>query len=195
LLAVHGGPFALGAVVDLGPTTPVGKAPEIEDHRFEPRGARRRRTVTPADFWARLLDEARPRLAEIFGPALHARGGTAAVEAGGGLASLGCLRPTDRPEIYLRARPDRPAQVRLRLSDGALTLDVAVTDIRLYGDDHATPDAALIHWAAHRLRAAPSILISVGLSRPYSPDPESPPVHWFQVNNLHFEDDPLWRAD
>ncbi len=36
LLLKNGGPFELGCVVDLGPTVCVGRAPEHEDHRFNP---------------------------------------------------------------------------------------------------------------------------------------------------------------
>jgi hypothetical protein len=34
LLARHGGPFDMGAVVDLGPTSPAGVPPKMEDERF-----------------------------------------------------------------------------------------------------------------------------------------------------------------
>ena len=51
LLRTNGGPFDLGAVVDLGPTTNAGRAPELEDHRFDPVRARWLSDEAPECFW------------------------------------------------------------------------------------------------------------------------------------------------
>ena len=40
LLSTGGGPFDVGSVVDLGPATYAGHAPELEDHRFDPSSTR-----------------------------------------------------------------------------------------------------------------------------------------------------------
>ena len=45
-----------------------------------------------------------------------------------------------------------------------------------------------------RLRTPEKVLLSVGLSRAWPSNPDRPPVHWLQVNNLHFEGDPTWSA-
>ena len=37
------------------------------------------------------------------------------------------------------------------------------------------------------------LLLSVGLTRPFAPSPDAPPIHWLQVNNIHLEPDPCWR--
>jgi hypothetical protein len=46
---------------------------------------------------------------------------------------------------------------------------------------------------AERIVGGTGLLLSVGLTRPFSNSPSSPPVHWLQVNNIHLEDDPTWR--
>ena len=40
LLSTNGGPFDVGSVLDLGSTTGTGRAPELEDHRFDPADVR-----------------------------------------------------------------------------------------------------------------------------------------------------------
>jgi hypothetical protein len=192
LLARHGGPFAIGHVVDLGATTPTGRPPEVEDHRFEPRRATRRRVVPPSEFWTCLMQVAKPRLADIFGPQLAPRGRrTCGVDAGQGEASLGCLLATGTLDLYLRPRPDKPAQVRMHLSDGDFDVDISVTDMRLYDDDMSPATDAVRHLA-EQLKIGTRTILSVGLTRAFAPDPALPAVHWLQVNNIHPEDNPIW---
>jgi hypothetical protein len=81
----------------------------------------------------------------------------------------------------------------MRLSDGEFDLDLGVTDIRLYGADHVTPDLQIINRASRRIKEASTVIISVGLTRAFSSTPDSPPVHWLQMNNLHFGGDPCWQ--
>jgi hypothetical protein len=151
LLVRNGGPFEMAVRVDLGAVTPVGSAPETEDHRFVPEQTVMVREVSPANFWRLLNDLAETRLGRLFGPDLTKRGASAAaVDKGQGRASLGCLVPTGRPKLYVRPRAGRPAQVRLRVNDGELDLDLGVTDIRLYGADHATPEPQTIDRVARR---------------------------------------------
>jgi hypothetical protein len=193
-LARNGGPFDVGAIVDLGPTRPVGHPPETEDQRFEPRHARRVGDMAPDEFWDRLQSVGATRLWDLLGRDLRARGNqTCAVDVGKGIASLGCLVPTGSPELYVRPRPGRPGQVRLRLSDGRFDLDLGVTDIRLYGADHVIPDEIVIERVARRIRAGVGIVLAVGLTRASGGSPDYPPVHWLQVNSLHLEDDPGWQ--
>jgi hypothetical protein len=194
LLARNGGPFDLGAIVDLGPTRPVGRPPETEDHAFEPRHARRVGQMPPDEFWDRLQSVSATRLWDLFGRDLTPRGNsTCAVDLGKGLASLGCLVPTGSPELYVRPRPGRPAQVRLKLTDGRFPLDLGVTDIRLYAADHITPDDTLVERVAWRLRGGLGVVLAVGLGRATGGSPDYPPLHWLQVNSLHLEDDPAWQ--
>lgn len=194
LLASHGGPFDLAALVDLGPTSPSPNPPETEDHVFDPRNARRLERLADDQFWNLLGRLARTRLSAIFGPDLTRRGAGAAVEVGKGTVSLGYLILDLRSELYVRPREGRPDQVRMRLSDHELDLDLSVTDIRLFGDDHVTPDREAIQRASTLLKTGAEVIVSVGLTRAFSSDPETfPPLHWLQVNNLHFRAGPQWH--
>jgi len=187
LLAEHGGPFALAAVVDLGPVKSKAVRPEVEDVRFEPAKARRLKTLEPGRFWNMLTELALPKLTGIFGDDLHAVGtASCAVHVGAGRASLGCLTPSEPPELYIRERPGRRPQVRMRLTDGAFDIDAGVTDLRLYSQDHKTPDAELVPAVNQHLQAGRTTILSVGLTRPYAATPEQKPLHWLQVNNIHF---------
>jgi putative nucleic acid modification protein with dual OB domain len=193
LLACHGGPFDLATMVDLGATEPVPMKPEVEDHQFSARNAKSVEMVDSAEFWDLLTSLARPKLRTIFGPELRRRGTGAAVGAEAGAASLGCLRPAGGPELYVRPRAGGQDQVRMRLSDGDFDLAVSVTDVRLYGNDHITPDAPTVQGISEQIAGGTGVLLSVGLTRPFAATPDLPPVHWLQVNNIHLESDPAWR--
>ena len=118
---------------------------------------------------------------------------TADEAQGRGQASLGCLRPLGTPQLYLRSRPNKPQQVSMRLSDSVFSVDVGVIDIRLYNDADYSPNRQRIAQIAARLTQTSDIILSVGLTRPFTFDPDLAPVHWLQVNNIHFADDPLWQ--
>ncbi len=194
LLARNGGPFDMAAVVDLGATRHMPDPPEVEDHQFNPAEAKRVSSLTADEFWDMLRQIASESLAEIFGPELKQRGSqSAAVDVHSGRASLGCLIPRASHSIYLSPRANRPAQVRLKLSDGQFNLDLGVTDIRLYGADHVTADSQLVSDLDRRLARRVPVILSVGLTRPIASSPEYDPVHWLQVNNLHLQDQPRWE--
>jgi hypothetical protein len=196
LLALHGGLFDLGAIVDLGQTYHVGRPPEGEDHSFQPRLARRMGQMAPEEVWSRLRAVSATRLADLFGPELRQRGArSCGVDAGKGIASLGCLLPVEPPVLYVQVRPGRLDQVRLHLSDGRFALDLGVTDIRLYGADHVTPAKTRIEAVAARLRVGVEVVLAVGLTRASAGTPDYPPLHWLQVNNLHLADEPGWRLE
>lgn len=190
----YGGPFDVACLVDLGPTECCGHVPEVEDHRFDPARAALVRVLDPQIFWKILLTAARRDLAAIFGPDLTPRGaGACAVGVGKGIASLGCLITDSRPTLYVHARKDRPSQVRIGFEISNMELDLGVTDIRLYGSDHVTPEAALVAAIARKLKQTSEVVLSIGLTRPYSADDEHPAVHWLQVNNIHLPDRPVWQ--
>ncbi|HZR98457.1 MAG TPA: hypothetical protein VFE37_07115 [Chloroflexota bacterium] len=194
LLAAHGGPFDVGAIVDLGQTYHVGRPPEVEDHSFQPRLARRVGQMPSDEFWSRLLAASTTRLADIFGGELRQRGArSCAVDAGRGIASLGCLLPSGPRALYIQSRPGRPAQVRARVSDSRFALDLGVTDIRLYRADHVTPDQERVEQVSARLQGGVPTVLAVGLTRASAGSPDYPPVHWLQVNGIHLEDEPGWR--
>jgi hypothetical protein len=192
----HGGPFDIGAVVDLGLSWHIGRPPEVEDHLFMPRQAKVSRHAMPSELWSWLTRLAQPNLRQIFGPDLTPRGlGRCGVGVGKGQVSLGCLKPRRCSHLHTQPRAGKPPQVRVRVHDGAYDLDLAVTDIRVYGPDHVTPDDAIIRRVEQRLRLNEEVILCVGLSRPFQPSSgsSSQPLHWLQVNNLHFNDDPIWQ--
>ena len=195
LLARHGGPFDIAALVDLGRAAAVGHPPETEDWRFE-RAQARRSGYVPADkFWDLLSKVAQPNLTAIFGPALKSHGQGLVVAPGSGQASLGCLRPSVRPQLILS--PEGKVRTVFTFPKNNRTLDLAVTDLRLYDykDGRYTPKAGVIAQVAQRIEHGVDLILSVGLGRAYAPLEGGPAQHWLQVNNLHLADDPAWRVE
>ena len=150
LLVRHGGPFEMAARIELPTVTPVPHPPEVEDHLFTSNEAELEGYLPPDRFWELLNRIARPKLAQIFGPALTKRGAqAAAVDIGKGSASLGCLVPARPPRLYLRW----DKRIRIEVTDGDLNLDLSVTDIRPYGPDYVTPDDGVVGRVAKRISA------------------------------------------
>lgn len=191
LLSRNGGPFDMAAVVDLGNATPAGSKPEVEDYVFDPSKANFVKNFAEEKFWRLLTELAQLKLSTIFGEALKSRGSkSCAVDVGRGKASLGCLGPISHSKLYLRPRSGKPDQIRIMVKDGEFDLDLGVTDIRLYGDDHVTPNPEIVKRIAKRLVQDCGALLSVGLTRSFASSVDFSPVHWLQVNNIHLEDDP-----
>lgn len=191
LLARNGGPFDIGAIVNLDRTVPNGQPPETEDHLFDPAGSRQTRIAAAAELWQRLSAVASPALRQLFGPDLVIRGQhSCGVDGGKGNASLGCLIPAAPPNLFLR---QSDGKIRMHVTDGQLDLFLAVTDIRLYGPDHVTPDGHAVQRLDAALKSGLEVILAVGLTRPFAPDPLSPPIHWLQVNNIHLNDGQLWQ--
>jgi len=65
-------------------------------------------------------------------------------------------------------------------------------DIRLFANDYVTPDMDVMKRVNERIQAGIGVILSVGLTRPFTPSPELAPQHWLQVNNIHLEDNPIW---
>jgi hypothetical protein len=189
LLSTVGGPFDVGSVVDLGPATYTGRAPELEDHRFDPSDTRRLFDYEPDSYWDTLDGVARQSLAEIFGPALELWDESGTVDVGEGRASLGCLRPEKQPWLYV----DHRGTVRLVLDYLTPSVDLSVNDLRLYERDGRTPRRDLVAGVQQRLKAGVEAILSVGLTRPWQKRGDTDERHWLQVNNIHLEDNPLWQ--
>lgn len=189
LLTRNGGPFAIGAIVDLGDVTHVGTTPEIEDHDFEASATTRVDRLSGTELWAMLEAAARPSLEQIFGQDLSyptARG--AAIVEGEGNCSLGCLAPRDQPAVRVDGN-----RVRLRLRDGDRQLDLSVTDQRLF-DESANgwlPNVERVERCELKLRLGEQLILGVGLARAWQAPWDDRRRHWLQVNNLSFESDPL----
>jgi hypothetical protein len=189
LLRPDGGPFDVGSVVDLGPTTYAGQAPELEDHRFDPAKATWLSEVTPDDFWTLLQSMARESLAGVFGPTLELWDESGTVDVGEGHASLGCLKPEEQPWLYV----DHRGTVRMVLDYLIPSVDLTVNDLRLYERDHRTPRQDLVSSIQRRLDSGVEAILGVGLTRPWRKRGDTAERHWLQVNNIHLRDDPLWR--
>jgi hypothetical protein len=191
LLSTNGGPFDVGSVVDLGPTIRAGRAPELEDHRFDPASARRLLDDDAGGFWDALDGAARESLEEIFGPALELWDESGTVDVGEGRASLGCLRPEKQPWLYV----DHRGTVRMVLDYLLPSVDLAVNDLRVYERDGRTPRRNLVAGVQRRLEAGVETILSVGLTRPWQKRSDTAERHWLQINNVHLKDDPLWQLE
>ena len=158
-----------------------------------PARARVERPAAADEFW-RLLEEMQyASLCEIFGTALQETGaGRWSTALGQGTRSLGILRPAAPPELYVTAGRDGRRQIRMKLTDGRIRADAGVTDMRLFGDDHATPEPTRIRAAAQRMAESRDVLLSVGLTRKFRSSDRNEYRHWLQVNNIHLKEDPTW---
>jgi len=189
LLSTNDGPFDIGSVLDLGPTTNVGHTPELEDRRFDPADVRWLYDDDPHDYWDVLARVARESLEDIFGPALELWDESGTVDAGEGHTSLGLLQPEKQPWIYV----DHRGTVRLVLDYLMPSVDLSVTDLRLYERDGRTPRRDLARSLQERLEAGVETILSVGLTRPWQKRNDDAERHWLQLNNIHLRDDPLWQ--
>jgi hypothetical protein len=197
LLTPRGGPFDMARVVDLGRTEAAAERPHMEDHLFKPWDAELVEEFPPEDFWALLYSQSKPGLRDIFGSDLKPVGGRSlGTEKGKGDVSLGCFCPSHRPHLYCRTKgASGKLQVRIRIHDDRREFDISVTDLRLYKEDHATPDQETIERVADRLSNRVAVILGVGLTRAYAGSAEysNTPIHWLQVTNIHLADDPTWR--
>ena len=197
LLARYGGPFDMAELVELGIARPAPRPPHVEDHVIVAERAKSRGTLSPEEFWGLLNRVSENRLADIFGADLKSVGrSSCGTEEGKGRVSLGLFHPKDSPELYYRDRgPGGKAAIRIRIRDDDFDAILGVTDLRLYEDDHMTPDRAAIERTGRRIADAKTVVLGVGLTRPFaaSNDRKDNPVHWLQVTNVHLAGDPIWR--
>lgn len=194
LLARYGGPFDIARIVDLGAVRPTPDPPHVEDQVFVLSRAKVERNVTPHEFWSLLDALVEPRAREIFGNELRAVGRSRhATGLGAGRASLGCLRPQRPPDLYLAIRRQGKPQIRMKLADGEIEADLGVTDLRLYGADHTTPDREKVRAVAQRICRSDEVILGLGLTRKYRPSEKADYYHYLQVNNVHLREEPTWQ--
>jgi hypothetical protein len=98
--------------------------------------------------------------------------------------------PATPPHLYLTHSRDGKPQVRMKFSDSQVEADASVTDLRLFGDDHATPDAARIRAVAQSIADSPGVILGLGLTRKFRSSDDAAYRHWLQVNNIHLKEDP-----
>jgi hypothetical protein len=193
LLSVHGGPFDIGRIIDLGQTRFVGKVPEVEDQLFEATATRHVGDMPPDAFWQLLERSAQEKLGAIFGPALERIGSTCAINETFGLRSLGCYWAASA-RLFLEDRSSG-RKIRFTFQSGEYAFNLPVTDIRLYTTDHVTPSEAMVERVSARIAALPRVLVSVGLCRAFRKSAEEPSRHWLQVNNIHLPEEPCWKLN
>jgi len=194
LLHTRGGIFDMAGIVDLDKVDYCGRKPQTEDHFFHPAKARYISHCRADEFWKFIENSALDSFRAIFGDQLKDIGThSSGFEENKGERSLGCLFPARKPKLYVKEREGKHPQVRATVRDADREYDLGVTDIRLYGPDHVTPDLDVIDEVARRMRKGILCYLSVGVTRLFSPSPEMTPMHWVQVNNFHLFDDSAWR--
>jgi hypothetical protein len=187
-LALNGGPFGMASLVDLGPVKYCGHPPELEDHSFHFLNVNPIGLMPPEQFWEQLQIVARRSITEIFGSAIKSLGRGCIVDVGTGEASLGCLLPAAPPTLLVTSN----GQIRADITDGIFTVNLSVTDIRLYEADHKTPKANLIQQINEQIQSGTPIIVSVGLTRPWKHPDDTVERHYLQVNNFHLKDHLIW---
>jgi hypothetical protein len=194
LLGRYGGPFEMARLVDLGAPRPRPDPPHVEDHVFVAARAKAVRQLDGDEFWNLLCESQKFSLREIFGPAVKPLGRSGyGADVGQGTASLGCLRLAQPPELSLLSDRRGKQRIRIRFFDGEMHVEAGVTDLRLYHDDHATPNAVVLRQLERWLHDSEGIILGVGLTRKYQSADQEPYHHWLQVNNLHLREEPAWR--
>ena len=187
MLSRYGGPFDMARVIELAAAQPCRDAPHSEDYVFDPSGVRSIPNVAAGWFWELLCSRSCTTLREIFGRELKKAGPrSCATSEGRGSVSLGCFRPSFKPELWIRGSRDA-AQIRMKMRDNGFRISVSVTDIRLYKEDHFSPDYAIVKHVAHEIRSGTEVVLGVGLTRAFAG------YHWLQVNNIHLRADPTWQ--
>ena len=88
---------------------------------------------------------------------------------------------------------DHRGTVRLVLDYLMPSVDLSVTDLRLYEGDGRTPRRDLVQSVQKRLESGVETILSVGLTRPWQKRGDDEERHWLQLNNIHLKDDPLWQ--
>ena len=196
LLHTRGGIFDMAGIVDLGKVEYYGRKPQTEDYFFHPNEARYISPYPPEKFWKLIEDTSLDSFRGIFGEQLKDIGTRGCgFEEHKGEHSLGCLFPARKPKLYVKEREGKPPQVRATVRDADREYDLGVTDIRLYGSDHVTPDLEMIDVVARRMNKGILCYLSVGVTRLFAPSPDMAPMHWVQVNNFHMFDDSAWRMN
>lgn len=182
-LLENGGPFTIGARLELGDAKKVGSRPEVEDHLVDPAALTSNGRLRDHEFWDLLNSNVSPTLSACFGSDLaRTTTGRASVPVGGGSASLGLVH-VDSAEF----RASR-SSLRVEFRDPDLgALDLKIVDIRMHNAD-GTVRMPTVGPCARRLAGARPLILAVGLSRPFRAEGHAEESHWLQVNNLHFED-------
>jgi hypothetical protein len=188
LLREEGGPFAVGAIVDIGRVVPEPSAPETEDHRFRTTSARLVGDVEGGEFLDLLEEVSDSDLDGAFGPALERIGWKYAVESGRGERSLAVVRAHRRPTLDVDRKYGR---LQLRFNDPDPPTYLSVTDVRFFEDDQRTVNADVVDDVSRRLRQGVDAFLMLGLARAYRASNDDRERHWLQLNGLCLADSPV----
>ncbi len=188
LMREHGGPFRVGAMVELGAVRAVPARPESEDHRFRTTDARHVRDLDGDEFVALLDSVSCTDLDAGFGPGLDRVGWKYAVEVGGGLRSLAVVKARRRPVFEV---DDTYGRLQLRYNDAEPPAYLPVTDIRFYEADHRTIRRGIVDDVARRVRSGIDVFLMLGLARAYQAPSDDRKRHWLQLNGLVLADQPV----
>jgi putative nucleic acid modification protein with dual OB domain len=186
MLTDRGGPFEIGAVLDLGEVAAVPNAPATEDYRFSVTKTKRVKRLDGDEYFHLLDRVAHDDLESIFGPDLKRRKDTYAVDRGEGSASLGVLRVKRKVDLTTRY-----GRLRLKLNDGKATISLPVTDIRFVEENHETVRNDVVEEVRWRMKSGVEVILMVGLTRPFQVKDDDDERHWLQVNGICLADRPL----
>jgi hypothetical protein len=187
LLTDSGGPLQIGAVIDLGETTPRPSPPETEDRLIESTALEQLELLSHERYLETVERIACHSLRAAFGMALERHGRTYAVDLGGGRCSLGCVRARNRPDLEV----DSYGKLRLCFRDTPKPCHLPINDLRFYEEDHQTIRREVFADVQRRLLDGTGVWVMFGLSRPWASDEDEPERHWLQVNGLCLEDGPI----
>jgi hypothetical protein len=184
LLRVTGGPFGVGALVDLGSVMAVPNAPEMEDHEFDATHAKYAGDVDEVAYLELLNALCEADIRAAFGPELERVGRTYAVEPGCGSRSLAVLRAEHRPVFEI----NEYGELRLWYKDVEPPAYLSVKDVRLFEDDQKTIKVSVVDDISQRLRQGVEAFLMLGLTRPWLKPGETHERHWLQLNGICLAD-------
>lgn len=185
LLRENGGPFGVGALVDLGEVQACPNPPDSEDHTFTATRASAVQDLEGEVYMELLRTIGVPDLSAGFGPELReVRARKFAVAAGEGQRSLAVM-PLEQGELDIRF-----GNLYLDLDQPHARADVRVTDVRFYEPDHTTIKRSIVQDVNTRLRRGVEAHLMMGLARPLN-DEQAGEVQWLMANGLCLADRPV----
>ncbi len=187
-LVENGGQFEIGAIVDIGEVHKSGYPPEVEDHDIRRKNIRRVERVKQEEFVKILLDNCDSSIRRIFGEMMSYDYGYATLKPGEGQASLGCMKILGNSEVHINDK----GKIRMRFTDDETRLNIPITDLRCFGSDGQTVNQAAIE-RLQQITAHNEIIVSLGVTRLYSPRPEVAKAHWLQANGVFPVTEPFWN--
>ncbi|MGA2471184.1 MAG: hypothetical protein ABSG64_10895 [Solirubrobacteraceae bacterium] len=192
LLRENGGPFAVGALVDIGKVKRTPSPPHTEDHKFEPAKAGYVEQLGGRNYLELLDAVSSKSLAGAFGPPLRRAKWTYAAAHGTGRRSLAVVRGHRRPALAIDRKYGQSLQLQFNDVDPPAFLPV--TDVRFFkADDNAILRDVVGH-VARRLATGVDVYLMLGLTRAYKGREDDRERHWLQVNGLCLADHPFGRA-